>query len=340
MIREGYLAALVAVPASNTDPNWLLSTAAQSAAALVAIVGGFLVSRLVTLSSERHGLEHRKAELEDLRELRAVTWRDVHGERLAYSTTKFEDRWTEDAAVDRGQLDVDALLNWIPRGSSEKEMRPVAERLLERIDRAYERVEAHFAGVEIPPTTVDELRNRGLDVPIDDEAIYKVVASVVRSRRPKPMTAFPSIDYTLPSIVGNEAWRRMDMERQDARIAQEADLRAELLSLEGQIEIVDIALARVSQPAGLWPGIAVLCYFAAVGIVLPLAYMASRPVEDSLLFRRLIWAGFVSGLVALLVYIVWIARQLTRPSDSHVGSDQPDPSPQTTRAASSGDHAV
>jgi hypothetical protein len=36
-----------------SDPNWLLSTTAQSGAALVAIVGGFLVSRLVTLRSDR-----------------------------------------------------------------------------------------------------------------------------------------------------------------------------------------------------------------------------------------------------------------------------------------------
>jgi hypothetical protein len=41
---------------ANIDPNWLLSTTAQSAAALVAIVGGFLVSRVVGLQSTRDGL--------------------------------------------------------------------------------------------------------------------------------------------------------------------------------------------------------------------------------------------------------------------------------------------
>lgn len=45
------------------DPNWLLSTEAQSAAALVAIIGGFLVSRLVSLSSEREGLRRRRREV-------------------------------------------------------------------------------------------------------------------------------------------------------------------------------------------------------------------------------------------------------------------------------------
>ena len=49
--------------ASHADPNWFLSTAAQSAAALVAIIGGFLVSRVITISSERGAMG---AELEHL----------------------------------------------------------------------------------------------------------------------------------------------------------------------------------------------------------------------------------------------------------------------------------
>src|SRR5690349_15864077 len=42
-----------------TDPNWLLSTTAQSAAALVAIIGGLLVSRLVGLAGERESLQRQ-----------------------------------------------------------------------------------------------------------------------------------------------------------------------------------------------------------------------------------------------------------------------------------------
>jgi hypothetical protein len=41
------------------DEGSLLATLAQSSAAVVAIVGGFLVSRLVQLSSEREGLRRQ-----------------------------------------------------------------------------------------------------------------------------------------------------------------------------------------------------------------------------------------------------------------------------------------
>ena len=46
-----------------TDINALLSTIVQSAASFVAIVAGFIISRLLALSSERDGLLNRIREL-------------------------------------------------------------------------------------------------------------------------------------------------------------------------------------------------------------------------------------------------------------------------------------
>lgn len=46
------------------DPNPLLSTTASAAAALVAIVGGLLVSRVISLATERSGLQQRLADLQ------------------------------------------------------------------------------------------------------------------------------------------------------------------------------------------------------------------------------------------------------------------------------------
>jgi hypothetical protein len=57
------------------DPNWLLSTAAQAAAAIVAIVGGFLVSRVLGLSAERTRLE---AALREVRASLAFKTHEAH----------------------------------------------------------------------------------------------------------------------------------------------------------------------------------------------------------------------------------------------------------------------
>jgi hypothetical protein len=47
-----------------SDPNWLLSSTAQSAAALVAIVGGFLAGRLLALNADRDAAHRRLSDIE------------------------------------------------------------------------------------------------------------------------------------------------------------------------------------------------------------------------------------------------------------------------------------
>ncbi len=54
-----------------SDPNWLYSTIAQSSAAIVAIIGGFITASLLMLLSERRStanqLKDREARLDGLR---------------------------------------------------------------------------------------------------------------------------------------------------------------------------------------------------------------------------------------------------------------------------------
>ena len=69
------------------DPDWLLSSTVQSAAVLVAIVGGFLVSRLVTLSERGAIIQQRADEHQDkLRQIKQAEYDEVHSERLSVST--------------------------------------------------------------------------------------------------------------------------------------------------------------------------------------------------------------------------------------------------------------
>lgn len=62
----------MAPPLFSPDPNWFLSTVAQSAAAIVAIAGGFLISKVITISSERGAMKaevrHTLNQIEALKE--------------------------------------------------------------------------------------------------------------------------------------------------------------------------------------------------------------------------------------------------------------------------------
>ena len=46
----------------GTDPSWLYSTIAQSSAAIVAIIGGFITASVLMLMSEKRNLKHQLAD--------------------------------------------------------------------------------------------------------------------------------------------------------------------------------------------------------------------------------------------------------------------------------------
>lgn len=69
-----------------TDPNWLYSTIAQSSAAIVAIIGGFITATVLTLSAERRNLKFqwdlRRLQLQDLDEQAGSKTQDEEDKRL------------------------------------------------------------------------------------------------------------------------------------------------------------------------------------------------------------------------------------------------------------------
>jgi len=107
-----------------SDPNALLSTLSQSSAAMVAIIGGFLVSKLVAISSEREALKRQlKTARQHLKHIQPA-YDDAYRYRLGNSKDTFSGLIQEEL-VDAGlnEVDYEALATEnIPRGSSVEEM--------------------------------------------------------------------------------------------------------------------------------------------------------------------------------------------------------------------------
>lgn len=287
------------------DPNWLPSAIAQSSAALVAIIGGFLVSRLISMSSEKRALQQRRQELVARRRLAKEQWRSAHEERLDESQDWFLDHHLDRLVSSQGGVEVEELLEeFVPLGSSDDEMRPYAERLKAIVQDAYEAVTHAFNGPEFPSGDVDHLQSRGVNVPPEHETIFSRVGSAIAAQRrgPRPgTTPFPAVISTSVDT---------DVRRQEARIERERSLYAELQAFDAEVGLVDEQLMRLSAPEGVGAAVAVLTYLSVVGIVVPLAMMASRPVVAGLVARRLQLGLFVSGLIVLLAYIAWMVRRV------------------------------
>ncbi len=112
---------ILSLVVTPTDPNSLPSTEAQSAAALVAIIGGFLVSRLVALSMERQGLERRldehRAEADRL--TRRIAESDAEISECAEK--RFRRKLLPLVVAGRGALPDAELMPDTPRGASDEE---------------------------------------------------------------------------------------------------------------------------------------------------------------------------------------------------------------------------
>lgn len=277
----------MAAPADLNDPNWLYSSCAQSTAALVAIVGGLLVSRLVVLSSEARGLRQRRANLE--RELSIVEQQleAVDAERLTGSIQEFADGWEEDLARNEVRS-VEALLDWIPRGATREELAPFAEILWGWAKDARAAAEA---GTPIPERFDDESKRN----------LYKAVYADVR-RRKQAGVIFGGSD---PAPKQYDQSELAEHRRVRDRVYGLTSRRDALLA---DLDVVGDAIAQVAAPTGLLPAAFVLTYFSVVSVLWPLVLMAFRPVPDQPWVRALTVVLFATGLGGLISYIVWYAR--------------------------------
>lgn len=302
------------------DPNWLPATTAQSAAAMVAIIGGFLVSRLVSLAGQRQSLAQRVNELHDERKMVSAEFSKVARERRAESFDIFRSWVADRLAEERGVLSADLaaeLLEEVPRSSNTEELRPYLEELAAKV-----RLFAHVVERSTDPEklSVQALQQQeGLDVDDDDAHLLRLVREAEEQRRNGGSPMFAS---ALGSGLGpNPTYQALDMQRQDARITREGELRSRLALLAAQTTITQRELSAIRSPREVWVGLGALTYLALVGVVFPLYLATRRPVPDSPGMRTTIVVLFCTGLAALLGYVVWSLMRLQRPVTTTTPSD-------------------
>ena len=303
-----------------TDPNWLLSTAAQSTAALVAIVGGFLISRVISLSSEKSGLLSRWQQVmpllavskEDLEKFRAEVFET--GRKL------FMDRHLDDFVLARG-VGERAEDIWSPRGMSSEDIDIAYRALQTHIQEAFEIIESMYDGRKVPPVEAAELRADGVEIPVGSGRVYEEVAArVAEGRRVKtPLASF--LYFKRPSILMGMS--DVAIQRRDQAITKRNELESAVDGYRLQIHQIKQELQHLGRPKGLIGGFLVLTGFGLVGIVLPLSLMAFRPVADVLWVRLLVILGFAAGFTALVAYIFFAVRGLRR--DVRPASNAPAP---------------
>lgn len=299
-----------------SDPASLLATLAQSSAAIVAIVGGFLVSRLVALSSEREGLRRQLQRALDRRAQVKPSYDQAHAYRLRNSQGDFFG-WVIEEVVkaDLETLDRDALLaDKIPRGSSADEMRPYLEQIIRDVAKARARVAEHVRSDDDTTLDLDDLRKRGLVVTDAETDLYQHVVDHMAEGLPSRSSPFGSFSSMVrASSLVNPASHATEMRRLDDSIREEQELHSQKVGLDAEIARLERELELIGRPAGVVSAIVILGIYAVLGIVAPVVVMGVDPTRLGSRVRWLLISLFALGLFAVLAYIFWYARTLNDP---------------------------
>lgn len=283
----------------SADPNWLLSALAQSAAALVAIVGGFLISRVIATASDRDTIRRRINTLDSQIGARQHRLNEIDDylHRLDALGIYIEH---EDEIIAEGP---DAIAEILP-GTPDSD--PIYQALINMAERAYwarEILQPHFVDGQ-PPPELDELKRAGqLDDDIPDWFYDDAWNYLDRRHQYHPplqdMAARIGVPYTGPAGPTRED-RRFRMEGTKEEVSHEVH------ALESERDYQQSELESLEVPNEVQQGIWVLSYFAGVGIILPLTVQAVGIVSLTGWFRALLVIAFTSGLALLL----WFLRKV------------------------------
>jgi len=306
-----------------SDPNWLLSTLAQSTAAIVAIIGGFLVSRLVQLSSEKEGLRRRLADAEG--ELQHVErlYEDAHAYRLENSQAAFFDDVLEDLVKADEDLDLEELINNnIPRGSSRQEMSDYLDSLVDRINTAKAEFKKYMHQGDTVSIDLDDLRERGLTYPDSESEIYEQIGYMLQSVMPKRRVNMGLGGLSLPQFeplvlppITSPAVFSVDMRRLDESIREEQQLASRKTILETEVARLVAAIGQIGRPLGVTSAVWILGIYSVLGIVAPVVAMAFFPTAIDAWLTWTLVGMFTAGLALVIIYIYWYAKSLNADRD-------------------------
>jgi hypothetical protein len=293
--------------AGMTNTNDLLTTLSESSAVMVAIIGGFLVSRLVALLSERESIRRQSRDAQSRLKLLHGDYEAAYQYRLEWSQSYFEDL-ALDKIIEDPDIDIEQLIvENVPRGSSAEEIRPYAFELKSRVEAAYAALRSVLGRADDRTVDLASLKARGLRIAEEDEDLHERVLYEIKQQLPSSVGYIGSL--IIPPIVSAGS-RETEARRFDEAVRSESELRGRIEATETEKERLATELTHLGRPIGVISAIWMLATLSITGIVAPVIVMAFEPAELSWQLKASLIGLFVVGIAAVLAYIVWYTRKL------------------------------
>lgn len=272
------------------EPGWLLSSVTAASAALVAIVGALLISRVISLSSDREALRRRAAELSAQVGSLAEELELVGREILRRDAVDFVHASAADIIDSRGSVSLDALMQrYDPRDRTSAELAPFVEEAKQAVSDAFRVGDAG----QVLRTTADRYA-----------LLYAQLDQVISGSRGG------GLDASQGTLQGTSNFTLKQLEVYRLLLRDQQSLRSIRRSTALDLATTRTAADALRQPRGVRGGLFVLLYFSAVGTVVPVAILAADPEHLAAWLRVLVVVLYVSGLAALCGYLYTEIKRL------------------------------
>jgi len=299
----------------STDPNWLYSTIAQSSAAIVAIIGGFITASVLSLSAEKRSLIDQKQDkgtrLELLKHEKAALSQELDLNESKNFITSVVPK-----IIDSGKRpSFEELITEYPevQNLNLNTLKKDYEIFTTMLILANDFIENNSN--KITPKSgefIDWVQTNNFDISKYDSEILERIYNRVQAQKRELLPSWERVllpptllKMRLPHIIPittQQEWQRL-------RQTIKADT-SEIVYLENDVKTLDFRISKFSYPPNLGWAVGVLGFLAVSGILLPVIIMSCESFYTWAKLLTLI--TFCLGLIGVFGYILFQIRTLKK----------------------------
>jgi len=303
------------------DPTPFLSTIAAVSATLVAIVGGLLVARFVTIDTEQQGAQKL---LDDAQGRLTTATRRAQEARENLRRWEINDFFELEVveAIGSGEREVRELRKIGHYTSlTDEDLTEVVQTVADEFDCARRVLrELRVGDSDAPQVDWQEFKRLWSDAPETSwdevwETAYNELAGSAQA--PQPVRSFVDpLAYQRPyvsslTVQAQPEYVALGIQQRDALRANVDRTEQHAEDIEAEVAQLQRARDALVSPKGLGWGLLVLGVFTLVGVIVPLWLMSRATNELTARLGETVFRLFLAGLLALLGYMSALALRLS-----------------------------
>lgn len=290
--------------------RWLLSTTSQSSAALVAIIGGFVLSRVLSVSSQRSSLIKEKTDLRSQQDSYEADFDSLRNEVVLKATALFKEEYLEDFIAARGEVpQFDKPISQL--GLDAAQIQELASKIAGEVKNYCRLLEDFCPRLEDLPREFEDLVSGPLAAVSDKEMLLRISNSVYKERNslmPKdPIFGGLTIDF--PEVPLFSPFRSNELGQLQKMVSRLNDLESRIHNNLVLLGYLNRQIEDSKRLPGLLPAITLLSLFGLVGIAGPMV-ISLIPFESPVLVGWIVVGVFGLFFVAFVSYLVLEAYRL------------------------------